>query len=513
MENIFQGVKLFAPKFNKFDLSHEYKSTVAMADLIPILCQEVFPGETFKGRPEIFMRFNPLLAPVMHEVNVFTNTFFVPWRILWDEYDPFITGGEDGEDQPVYPKLVINEANAGATRTNTLMDYFGIPQMEPDGGWAGEVKISALPFKAYAMIWNEYYRDQNLQAKINFNKNSGDVNPTDFIALTTLRQRAWEKDYLTSALPFEQRGPAVVTPLNGIGSVTYKETTEVKKFDGTPAGVGDLNSDLGGQLFVASEQSRVENIDEVNLTSAGVSINDLRVASRLQEWYERAARGGSRLVEMLRSMFGAKSSDARLQRPEYLSGSKGHVVISEVLQTSETVTTPLGTMGGHAYANSFKGEFTYKAEEHGFIITLMSILPRTAYQQGLAKEWQKFDKFDLLWPTFAQLGEQPVLNSEVYVDPDDPASIINDDTFGYQSRYAEYKYKQSTVHGKLKEEQAFWHMGRIFPSRPALNSAFISADPTTRIWPLEEDRDQIIVEIRNHLSALRPLPYHNVPTL
>lgn len=520
MQNIFDSIQLNRPKFNKFDLSHERKQTIAMGDLVPILCKEMFPGETWKGNHEVFLRFNPLLYPVMHRVNVFTNTFIVPYRLLWDEFPDFISGGEDGLQAPVFPKIQLGSDDEMLTIPGTLADYLGLPHISPVV--SEFFPVSALPFRAYQLIWNEYFRDQNLQPKIPISKASGDVAPGDLIELMTIRKRAWEKDYFTSALPWEQRGNPVITPLEGAGTVTYKaQSTVHKSVDGTPVtttstlgtiGVGDggLNSTVAGPT---NTTARIENIDEVALTSAGFSINDLRVAVRLQEWYERAARGGSRLIEIIQSMFGKKSSDARLQRPEYIGGSKKPVIISEVLQTSSTDgVSPQGNMAGHAYSAGGNSSFKYTAEEHCFVITLMSILPTTAYQQGVPKEWQKFDKFDLLWPTFGNLGEQPVMQNELYIHPTD-ANAYNDEVFGYQSRYAEYKYQSSTVHGLLKNEMSYVHMGRIFSAKPELNGDFISADPTTRIFPTTDEQQQIVCQIYNKISALRPLPYHNVPTL
>lgn len=512
-KNIFETVAVAKPPRNKFDLSHEKKLTIPMGKLIPIYVEHLVPGEKFRGSHEIFMRANPMLAPIMHRVNVMTETYAIPYRLLWDEFPDWITGGEDGLQNPVHPKLRITEANAGVFSEGSLQDYLGLPVLNPDAGWPGSLGISALEHRAYQLVWNEYYRDENLQAKLNISKASGDVDAGQFSMLTTLRSRAWEKDYFTSALPWAQRGSPVITPLNGSGTVVYDDYSTIKNSDGSPVALNGNVTNVGSAIWTAdSVPGRIENIDSVELTSAGITINDLRVAVRLQEWLERAARGGVRLIEFIKSMFGVTSSDARLQRPEPIGSSRAPIVISEVLQTSETATSPQGNMAGHGYAAKDGPGWTYTSEEHCIIITLLSVLPRTAYQQQFQRKWFKFDKYDLLWPMFAQLGEQEVMNTELYVDPDAP----NGDTtgvFGYQSRYAEYKYTPSTVHGKMRDQYAFWHMGRIFSSQPNLDETFITADPTTRIFPVSEETHQLILEVYNRIHALRPLPYHNIPTI
>lgn len=524
--SIFNSIKVRKPKLSKFDLSQERKLSLNMGKLYPILVQEVIPGDKFKVNSEIFMRMAPMVAPPMHRINVQTHYFFVPNRLVWDEWEDFITGGEDGEAQPAYPFANIAQSVHEQWREKRLGDYFGIPPSVEGEIIEGSTQISMLPFKAYALIYNEYFRDQNLEDKIEFTKTSGGIENDELTRLTTVRKRAWEKDYFTSCLPWSQLSGEAAIPLDV--TPIYKDVSDVRRLDGAnPEDDDVLRTNPGGQLTTGSterELSRIENLQEM---TGEMLINDLRKANKLQEWLEKSARGGSRYIEAILSHFGVMSKDSRLQRPEYLGGGRAPVTFSEVLQTSQTITedeqgseaSQLGTMAGHGIAVGAKNGFKRSFTEHGFIIGLMSVLPKTAYQQGIDRKYSKFDKFDYYWPEFANLGEQEVLNKEIYLNLASDAD--NELTFGYQQRYAEYKYNPSTVHGDFRQEQLeFWHMGRIFDEAPALNSDFIQSDPSTRIFaiddgelPEEEQVDKLYAQIYNSISALRPMPYHSIPSL
>lgn len=524
MQKLFQSVQMRKPSKNKFDLSHERKFSFNMGDLVPILVQEVMPGDSFRVNSEVMMRMAPMLAPVMHRVNVRTEYFFVPNRLVWDEWEDFITGGRLGDAAPIHPHMRILDGNKAAFLEGSLGDYMGVPVFDPAVTVTHQLNISALPFRAYKTIWNEYYRDQNLTAPIPVSKASGIQVINDDITL--MNKRAWEKDYQTSSLPFAQRGPEVLMPIEGTGSVTYMPVSEVHDASG-PVGtdqflghdnaqaVGDLGigSSVAG-VFNVSQNARIENIDEVTLSNSTVTINELRRSIRLQEWLEKNAVGGGRYVEQILSHFGVRSSDARLQRPEYLGGGRAPMVVSEVLSTfqDDTGDIPQGNMAGHGMsygtANGFKRTF----EEHGFIIGLISVLPRTAYQQGVDKKFQRFDRFDYPWPEFAQIGEQEVKNNEIYYDAaGSPA--VGDATFGYQSRYAECKYGCSSVHGAFRSTLSFWHMGRIFGGQPGLNTSFITADPTERVFAVPDANEHLYCHLFNKIDALRPLPYFGTPML
>lgn len=507
---IFDSIKPNKVKRNKFSLSHERKFSMNMGDLVPIMCQEIVPGDNFRVNTETLMRLAPMLAPIMHRVNVYTHYFFVPNRLVWNEWEDFITGGRLGTSNPVAPYMgppsfSVPESLYGK---GSLWDYLGLPTGIQTGD---TIKVSALPFRAYQLIFNEYYRDQNLMPEITIYQASG-LEP-NLEQMLTLRKRCWEKDYFTSALPFAQRGGEALIPFSA--EVNYKDITDVKYADGSsPLSVGDVMADDQLMVHGLDVYGRVENIESIE--NGTTTINDLRRAIKIQEWLERAARGGSRYIEAILSHFGVRSSDSRLQRPEYLGGGKSPVVISEVLSTVGTVQesefAPQGTMSGHGISVGNRNGFKRSFEEHGYVIGIMSVLPRTSYQQGIPRHFLREDKFDYYWPEFAHLGEQEVYNQELFYNAGSPAT--NTQTFGYQSRYAEYKYQPSTVHGDMRDTLDFWHMGRIFESAPVLNASFVTADPTHRIFAVEdEEQHKLWVQIYNEVDALRPMPFFGEPSL
>jgi len=511
--NLFQKVRIIKPRLNKFDLSHEKKMSMQMGDLIPILCQEVVPGDKFRVNSEVLMRFAPMLAPVMHRMNVTTHYFFVPNRLIWDEWEDFITGGRLGTSAPVAPYIVPLTANKTSYYKGTLADYLGLP-LNNDSNMDNVINHSALPFRAYQLVWDEYYRDQNLAASLDISKASGSVTGTELAKLYVLRKRAWEKDYFTSCLPWAQRGGAVGTPITGdVGPGTLR-TGDVRKDSDDTLATGDLTANIG-VMKAGADDAYADIIGAGDLDNASVDINELRRSVRLQEWLEKNARAGGRYIEQLLAHFGVISSDARLQRPEYLGGAKNPVVISEVLSTFQTEAEglPQGNMAGHGISVGANNGFSKRFEEHGFIIGMMSVLPRTAYQQGMARMWSRFDKFDYFWPEFANIGEQEVKNKEIYVNwnatSDEPEG-----TFGYQSRYAEYKYAPSTVHGDMRDNLSFWQMARIFDDVPVLNEAFVTSDPTQRIFAVtDETVHKLYCQIYQKVDALRPMPYFGTPSL
>lgn len=505
--SMFTKVKITRPKGNAFDLSHEKKLSCNMGNLVPILIQEVVPGDRFKNYgTEALVRFAPMVAPVMHRINVFTHYFFVPNRLVYEDWEKFITGGETGNDMPAFPKITFNEANRGHLASGNLADYFGIPTVATgDPAITRDLSVSALPFRAYQLIYNEYYRDQNLTPKIAITKN-GTVDSVESNLLLTMRKRAWEKDYFTSALPWSQRGNEVGIP----NSVNYLDQAQIT-YNGQPTVNGDtLGVRSGDGKLKAETQNLALGIE--NIDTNEILVNDLRRAVRLQEWLEKNARAGSRYIEQILSHFGVASSDARLQRPEFLAGGKNPVVISEVLSTFNNTEVAGATMYGHGVSSGAMAQFNRSFEEHGYIIGILSVLPKTAYSQGVDKSYLKFDKFDYFWPEFAQLGEQPILNKELYQPWHGPST--EDQTFGYTPRYAEYKYKPSTVHGEFRKTLDFWHMGRTFTALPALNTAFIEADPTHRIFADTVESDhKLYIQLYNNLKAIRPMPRFNTPTI
>lgn len=507
--NLFQKIQGRAPKSSKFDLSHERKFSLDMATLTPILCQDVLPGDNFKVNAEMLLRLQPLQSPMMHRVNSHIHYFFVPNRLLWSSWEDFITGGRTGESMPVLPYIQLDDVNKLSLGQGSLGDYLGLPNM-PTGSITSSHFINALPFRAYQLIYNEYYRDQNVQLPVGVEKDSGSIDPTEFAAITQLRKRAWMKDYFTSCLPWPQRGPeSSVFIENQVG---YKDTGFVPVQPPFVPQTGAMSRTGSGGITVAGVEHLIENIDYVE---GQITVNELRRSVRIQEWLEKNARGGARYVEQLMSHFGILPEDARLQRPEFLGGGKYPVVVSEVLNTAsndeEGEFYPLGEMGGHGISVGGRAGFKKRFTEHGYVIGLMSVMPLPAYQQGIPKHFLRRDKLEFPWPEFANLGEQEVLNKELYFDGTDGE---DNNTFGYQSRYAECKYIPSTVHGDFRGNLDYWHMGRIFNSRPALNGSFIEGDPTKRVFAVEDEEvNSLLCQCYQKISAIRPLPYYGTPIL
>lgn len=512
---LFDSIQLSGPPRNKFNLSHERKMSLTMGKLTPIFLQEIVPGDKFRVHSEIFLRLSPLYAPIMHRVDVKTEFFFVPTRLIWDEFQSFITGGEDGLAAPVAPYVPYNEALRTYFSIGTLADFFGLPTPLESETVTHTQNISALPFRAYQLIYNEYYRDQNLTPAIVLTKTSGDQT-AQADRILTMRNRAWEKDYFTSALPWAQRGGSVDIPF-GDASVTYRNQTIIRD-SATDAPITlattgvPFQTDSVGGLDVKTQDAYVDNIESIQ---AAGTINDLRRSMRLQEWLEKNARGGARYIEQIWSHFKVKSSDARLQRPEFLGGARQPIQISEVLSTFQPVDTevslPQGNMSGHGISYGKLNGFKKSFEEHGYVIGLMSVLPRTAYQQGIARMWQRTTKFDYYWPEFANIGEQEIRTTELYHN----TFVANvNPVFGYQSRYSEYKYQPSTVHGDFRESLNFWHMGRIFENEPALNTSFVTSDPTDRIFAVQTagPDTRLLCQVYNKVDALRPMPYYGTPS-
>lgn len=541
MANIFNSIRLKRPRRNVFYLSYENKLTANAGELVPIMCKPVVPGDKFRVNTEMLVRLAPLVAPMMHRVDVFTHYFFVPNRLLWNQWEDFITKGVDGTGVPAFPKIAlradwVNPTSAAALLSDgSLWDYLGLPTI---GGFNGIAfperspnsvippvgyEVSALPFRAYQLIYNEYYRDQNLTQPIDFTLDGGLVtNVTEVMSLLTLRRRAWEKDYFTSALPWVQRGPDVTVPVNnnsGSLDVVLKDSphADVYHVPGTTAFPkdGSLRS-ISGALVIGGGEPDPAYLEpsnfQVNVDELGVSINDLRTSNALQRWFERNARSGSRYIEQILSHFGVRSSDARLQRPQFLGGGRTPVSVSEVLQTSSTdSTSPQANMAGHGISAGVNHGFKRYFEEHGYIIGIMSIRPRTGYQQGVPKDFRKFDNMDFYFPEFAHLGEQEIKNEELYLQQT-PAG--NDGVFGYTPRYAEYKYSMNEVHGDFRGNMAFWHLNRIFSESPNLNTTFVECNPSNRVFATAETSDdKYWIQLYQDVKALRLMPKYGTPTL
>ena len=527
---IFNSVRIRNPRHNVFDLSHENKLSLNMTELVPIYVQDIIPGDRFKVRTEMLMRFAPMIAPIMHRIDARVEFFFVPNRLVWEDWEKFITGGEDGSEMPPFPMVLAGQARQ-FLKESSLADYMGIPPCDPDQ-LGGGLSFSLLPFRAYQLIWNEWYRDQNLQEPIDVPL--GSLDTSALADMLTIRRRCWEKDYFTSALPWTQRGGDVTLPLSGRAEVILDHSDT----QGMPYLVdgqnklptaGELYTDSAGTirsggssgssgLYINPNESLWANLSEATAST----VNELRRANQLQKWLEVNARAGSRYIEQIYAHFGVRSSDARLQRPEYLGGFKQPVSISEVLQTSQSTSEPLGgeyspqgNMAGHGISVGGNTGFVREFEEHGYIIGILSVMPRTSYQQGIPRHFMKSDKFDFAFPEFAHLGEQPILNAEIYADYDAAiGSTVNQGTFGYQSRYAEYKYMPSEVHGEFRTSLDFWHLGRIFLRAPGLNSEFVEARVDNRIFAVQDENAsaKLYAQLWFDVKAMRKLPVFGTPS-
>lgn len=562
--NLFNSIPLLKPRKNAFKLSHNVKLTCEMGQLVPIFVQDVLPSDRFKLSVSNIVRFAPLLAPIMSEVDVFFHFFFVPNRIIWSEWETFMTGSKNGrkldEDQiPVPPRIVFdgsilnsalkngqNWANDGhAPLTHgSLADYLGFQTFKSGITFNnGLYPLDELPFRAYYKIWSDWYRDENLIDDVlpDYIDNSGDrlitnANLTDVENLMQLRRRCWKKDYFTSALPFAQKGDDVLIP-GSSSSVSFSSgrlptaqysTTygafygESVPVDSSPVFIKQMarssnsgNLNVGPNHDMLMPSTNVFNIDPKSLNEFLVggqasegTIRELRRAFAAQKFFERRAVGGTRYIEQNYAFFGVKSSDGRLQRSEYLGGSKNPVVISQVLQTSEgTASSPLGTPAGNAVSAGGKYIFDRSFEEYGWIIGLMSIMPKPDYIQGIPKMFLRRDIYDYYWPQFAKIGEQPIENQELYFSP---TSNNNDGTFGYTPRYAEYRFRNNRVCGDFKDTLKFWTLARDFDAPQALNHSFVECNPSDRIFAVSDsasaDYNHLWCEVGLNVKSLRPLP-------
>lgn len=533
-DSIFREVPAPHVNRNLFDLSHEVKMSGKFGYLYPVLLMDCLPGDTVRDTMTVFMRFAPMLAPIMHRINVTTHFFFVPNRLLTDHWENFVTGGQDGTSEPILPFIVPADlfASVGASemQKGSLWDYFGLPVYD-SGTLTSTEQISVLPFRAYAKIWNDYYRDPNFDSEINLDLASqGNVTAQAILdTVLRLRQRGWQKDYFTSALPWPQRGPEVLMPLSGTGTVTYLPQSNLYENDGDPAVAGALSAVAVGlesrlrSAGAAGTDLRIQNIDEVTIDNSDITINDLRRSVAIQKWLENNARGGGRYVEQIQSHFNQRVPDYRLQRAEYLGGGRQPVQISEVLSTTDTATVPVGDMAGHGISVGKSNRFTYKCAEHGFVIGIISIMPETAYQQGIERLWSRTSRYHYGWPELANLGEQEILSKEVYYSFDAAADDDNQEVFGYIPRYSEYKFKNDRVAGDFRDTLAFWHEGRIFTDRPILDELFTTMyedgsgsngeESYRRIFAVQDGTDYLWMQLFHRLTAKRPLPYFGVPML
>jgi len=503
-------------KRGKFSLSNYKLLSLDMGELVPIGMFEVLPGDTVQQATSALVRAAPMLAPVMHPVHVRIHHWFVPHRIIWEDWEDFITGGPDGMDASVFPTITMPAM--GGAAVGSLADYLGVPP------GVNSLEVSALPFRAYSLIWNEFYRDQDLQTELVIDETSG----ADTTTNTTLQNAAWEKDYFTSSRPWEQKGPSVTVPLGTTAPLVGALPVDGIGFvlnTGTVAPVNNLKFTTGGTASIAEGLSFEQATNPLFATvqtigankfpnivaqasfghadlsgASAVTVNILREALALQRFEEARARYGSRYVEYLRYL-GVRSSDARLQRPEYLGGGRQTLQFSEVLQTTPGSGDPDDTVGalkGHGIGAMRSNRYRRFFEEHGYVISLMSVLPKTMYAQGLPRTWNRRTKEDFWQRELQHIGQQEVLNKEVYA-----AHASPNDTFGYQDRYDEYRRQESTIAGEFRDILNYWHFGRNFGSSPALNSTFVKAVPTD--VPFASPATDVLYVMANHSIQARRL--------
>jgi len=498
-------------KTNLFSLSNTKLLSCDMGELVPIGLTEVLPGDTMQQTTSLLVRTMALNAPVMHTTNVRIHHWYVPHRLIWEDFEDFITGGPDGMDDSAFPTIDLTYA-AGSPPTGSgvvggLADYLGCPP-----GING-LEVSALPFRAYALIFNEWYRDQDLVSPLTIDLGSG----ADTTTNTTLQNIAWEKDRYTSARPWEQKGPSITIPLgtqapiSGLG-LNPSETAGVagstfKDASTTAAGVVypnayqlDNSSDPAFMRATAAGAGGVPDVYADLTGASAITVTRLREALALQRYEEARARFGSRYTEYLR-YYGVISSDARLQRPEYLGGGQTPIQFSEVLATAEGTNTEVGDLKGHGIGATRSNRYRRYFEEHGYVVTTMSVRPKTIYMQGLPRTWNRRTKEDFFQKELAHIGQAEVQNKEVYALHADP-----DGVFGFQDRYDEYRSQESSVAGEFRTTDLnYWHMARDFSSDPALNASFVKCVPTERIFPVNT-KDVLYIKAMHSIQARRLVP-------
>lgn len=511
---------------SSFNRSHGYKTTFDAGYLVPFYVDEALPGDTFNCHATLFARLATPIAPIMD--NMFLETFYfaVPLRLLWENWQRFNGEQDNPGDSTDYLCPTINTP-AGGWKVGTLEDYFGLPT------GVQNLEVNSFWHRAYNLIWNEWFRDENLQDSVPVNKTDGPDSPADY----KLLRRGKRHDYFTSALPWPQKGPGVEIPLGdtapvmGTGQVlgltdgtrTYvSSTTNAVHYQYIRPSVlgGNVGQNPGTSVPSVSATLGVTTNPEMSGLVADLShataatINSLRQAFQIQKLYERDARGGTRYTEILRSHFGVVSPDARLQRPEYLGGSSTRIIINPVPQTSNTNnTSPQGNLAAFGLTSDGKGGFTHSFVEHCVVIGLVNVRADLTYQQGINRMFSRQTRFDFYWPALAHLGEQAILNKEIYAQGTD----VDEDVFGYQERFAEYRYFPSQITGKFRSTYAqsldFWHLSQEFDGLPTLSPEFIEDNPPVERVIAVPSEPQFLLDSFIQLHCARPMPVYSVPGL
>lgn len=526
MPNIFQhGMAPRVPR-NTFDLSHDHKFTVDMGQLIPIFWEETMPGDYWRIKVDLLLRALPLISPVYHYIKADIHFYQVPNRILYPQFDDLISPPDP--DDPVVVQPYFN--NITNVNVGDLGDYLGIPTSIPSGTGLN-FNILAYAPAAYAKIYDYWYRDQNLQAEV-FQPLVAGYNAWIFtLANAAPLYRSWEHDYFTSCLPFAQKGDVVTLPLvdGGAIDVTLKTgdlTGNSPKFyedinDGTVV-TGAVNAGGSGtNTLIVGATNEPAVIDpngslEVIMNDVAQDLITVRTAFKVQEFLELDARAGTRLKENTYAHFGVKVPDGRIQEPQYLGGMSESVVVSEVLSATQTlnssnaVVNPVGEMAGHGISVGSSRLIKCRVTEHGLIMGILSIRPKTAYSQGIPRKWTRFERLDYPFPKLAHIGEQPVLVQELYAETTTAAEL--DEVFGYIPRYSEMKHIPSRISGLMRTSFDYWHLSRQFATKPLLNSDFIECTPRKDIFAVPDEPGFLGHAIFN-IKCTRALPMFSTPKM
>lgn len=511
---------------SSFRIQHTHKTTFDAGYLVPIYLDEVLPGDTFNVKMTGFARLATPLFPIMDNMMMDTFFFFVPNRLVWNNWKKFM-GEQDNPDDSTSFLIPSTSSPAAGYAVGSLQDHMGLPTVGQVT--AGQtVEHSAMFTRAYNLIWNEWFRDENLQDSVVVDKDDGPDDPADYVML----RRGKRHDYFTSCLPWPQKGPSVQMPLgtqapivsNGAAPVKFSNPGNVADARAIAFGASNAVTYAGaviGPGLGAIYPTRLDGLYADLSEATAATINQLRQSFQIQKLLERDARGGTRYTEIVRSHFGVISPDARLQRPEYLGGGNTAININPIAQTSATgaggSTTPMGELAAMGTAVTHNNGFSQSFTEHGMIIGMCAVRADLTYQQGLRKMWSRQTRYDFYFPAFAMLGEQAVLNKEIYVTGTDAQ---DNGVFGYQERWAEYRHNPSKISGLFKSTSAGtidpWHLAQRFTALPTLNAQFIEdTPPVERITAVgaAANGQQFIMDMFFNVLAARPLPTYSVPGL